>query len=234
MQVPLALNTILLGATAVLLRIPNAFLLTVLLLGAQLLVVPAYGAIATFVGLLTRKYLLLGLVYGFVVEVGIGQTRPTSTRSRWPGIFGPCSSCPTRSRGRPIGRRATAGQSAGCCWYWRWSTWSSAPVGSTSANTVRARRTSCNVPLASASSRGELLRARLSFDLQPRPRSNSALRSVASWRGELPAFRPRSFGAPMRARLSFIRSSTSGLVVTRPSIPSVGAGSRRRLPRLRR
>jgi ABC-type transport system involved in multi-copper enzyme maturation permease subunit len=72
-QVPLALNTILLGATAVLLQIPKAFLLTVLLLGAQLLVVPAYGAIATFVGLLTRKYLLLGLVYGFVVEIGIGQ-----------------------------------------------------------------------------------------------------------------------------------------------------------------
>lgn len=72
-QVPLALNTILLGATAVLLRIPNAFLLTLMLLGAQWLVVPAYGAIATFLGLLTRKYLLLGLVYGFVVEIGIGQ-----------------------------------------------------------------------------------------------------------------------------------------------------------------
>jgi ABC-2 type transport system permease protein len=72
-QVPLALNTILLGATALLLRIPDAFLLTALLLGAQLVVVPAYGAIAAFLGLLTRKYLLLGLVYGFVVEIGIGQ-----------------------------------------------------------------------------------------------------------------------------------------------------------------
>jgi ABC-2 type transport system permease protein len=72
-QLPLALNTVLLGAAAVLLRIPNALLLTGLLLGAQLLVVPAYGAIATFLGLVTRKYLLLGLVYGFVVEIGIGQ-----------------------------------------------------------------------------------------------------------------------------------------------------------------
>jgi hypothetical protein len=72
-QVPLALNTILLGVSGLLLGISDAFTLTVLLLGAQWFVVPAYGAIAAFLGLLTRKYLLLGLVYGFVVEVGIGQ-----------------------------------------------------------------------------------------------------------------------------------------------------------------
>lgn len=72
-QAPLGLNTILLGAAGLALGVPGAMVLTPLLLGALLLVVPAYGAIAACLGLLTRKYLLLGLVYGFVVEVGIGQ-----------------------------------------------------------------------------------------------------------------------------------------------------------------
>ncbi|MCL4179524.1 MAG: ABC transporter permease [Verrucomicrobia bacterium] len=72
-QGPLGLNTILLGVAALALGVPGAMLLTLLLLGALLLVVPAYGAIAACLGLLTRKYLLVGLVYGFVVEVGIGQ-----------------------------------------------------------------------------------------------------------------------------------------------------------------
>jgi ABC-2 type transport system permease protein len=72
-QVPLALNTILLGVVALMLGVQGAVVLTILLLGAQLVVVPAYGAIAAFLGLLTRKYLLVGLVYGFVVEIGIGQ-----------------------------------------------------------------------------------------------------------------------------------------------------------------
>jgi hypothetical protein len=72
-QAPLALNTVLLGVVALAMGIPEASLLTFLLLGAQFAMVPAYGAIAAFLGLLTRKYLLLGLVYGFVVEIGIGQ-----------------------------------------------------------------------------------------------------------------------------------------------------------------
>jgi hypothetical protein len=72
-QAPLALNTILLGVVAAMLGVPNAASLTLLLLAIQTAIVPAYGAIAAFLGLLTRKYLLLGLTYGFVVEVGIGQ-----------------------------------------------------------------------------------------------------------------------------------------------------------------
>jgi ABC-2 type transport system permease protein len=72
-QAPLALNTVLLGVAGLMLDISSATSLTLLLVGIQLVVVPAYGAIAAFLGLLTRKYLLLGLVYGFVVEIGIGQ-----------------------------------------------------------------------------------------------------------------------------------------------------------------
>jgi ABC-2 type transport system permease protein len=72
-QVPLALNTVLLGVVAIVLGVPSATSLTLLLLAIQTAVVPAYGAIAAFLGLLTRKYLLFGLTYGFVVEIGIGQ-----------------------------------------------------------------------------------------------------------------------------------------------------------------
>jgi ABC-2 type transport system permease protein len=71
--VPLALNTLLLGVVGVLLEFPAASRFALSLLGIQLLLVPAYGAVASFLGLLTRRYLLLGLVYGFVVEIGIGQ-----------------------------------------------------------------------------------------------------------------------------------------------------------------
>jgi hypothetical protein len=72
-QAPLVLNTVLLGVAGLMLDVSSATSLTLLLVGIQLVVVPAYGAIAAFLGLLTRKYLLLGLVYGFVVEIGIGQ-----------------------------------------------------------------------------------------------------------------------------------------------------------------
>lgn len=72
-QGALAANTLLLGVAGLILDVPGVLRLTGLLLAAQLVVVPAYGAVAALLGVLTRKYLLLGLVYGFVVEVGIGQ-----------------------------------------------------------------------------------------------------------------------------------------------------------------
>lgn len=72
-QVPLAVSTSGLGLIALFLGIPQALSLTPLLLAAQCVVIFAYGAIAALIGLITRKYLLLGLVYGFVVEIGIGQ-----------------------------------------------------------------------------------------------------------------------------------------------------------------
>lgn len=39
---------------------------------SQAIAVLAYGALATLFGLLSRKYMVLGLVYGGIVEVGIG------------------------------------------------------------------------------------------------------------------------------------------------------------------
>jgi ABC-type transport system involved in multi-copper enzyme maturation permease subunit len=42
-------------------------------LKVQFPAIMAYGAISSLLGLATKKYLVLGLVYGFVVEFGIGQ-----------------------------------------------------------------------------------------------------------------------------------------------------------------
>lgn len=39
----------------------------------QALAVMAYGALSGVFGLLTQKYMILGVVYGFIVEFGIGQ-----------------------------------------------------------------------------------------------------------------------------------------------------------------
>ena len=53
------------------------------MLGLMSVAVPAilvYGAISSLMGLLTRKYLVLGLIYGCVIEFGVGQI-PTNLHS---------------------------------------------------------------------------------------------------------------------------------------------------------
>lgn len=47
-----------------------------LIMALMLVQIPAimvYGAISSFMGLITKKYLVMGIIYGFVVEFGIGQ-----------------------------------------------------------------------------------------------------------------------------------------------------------------
>ena len=44
-----------------------------LFLAVQAVALPVFGALATLLGLAHRRYLVLGTVYGLVVEVGIGQ-----------------------------------------------------------------------------------------------------------------------------------------------------------------
>ncbi len=44
-----------------------------LLLAIQVLAVAAYGALSSLLGLVHRRFLVLGAIYGLVVEVGIGQ-----------------------------------------------------------------------------------------------------------------------------------------------------------------
>lgn len=60
--------------------VPGVGALMGLFLGAQFLAVMAWGALSALLGLITRRYLVLGIVYGFVVELGIGRI-PTNINS---------------------------------------------------------------------------------------------------------------------------------------------------------
>ena len=51
-----------------------------LFFGAQALGVLAWGAVSALLGLITRRYMVLGILYGFVVEIGIGRI-PTNINS---------------------------------------------------------------------------------------------------------------------------------------------------------
>jgi ABC-type transport system involved in multi-copper enzyme maturation permease subunit len=44
-----------------------------LLFAGQFLAILAYGALSSLVGLVHQRYMVLGVIYGFVVEIGIGQ-----------------------------------------------------------------------------------------------------------------------------------------------------------------
>jgi hypothetical protein len=51
-----------------------------LFFGAQMLGLLAWGALSALLGLTTRRYMVLGIIYGFVVEIGIGRI-PTNINS---------------------------------------------------------------------------------------------------------------------------------------------------------
>jgi ABC-type transport system involved in multi-copper enzyme maturation permease subunit len=60
-------------ATGAACGVPGVLRFAGLFLGTQALAILVFGALATFLGLLHRRYLVLGTIYGLVVEVGIGQ-----------------------------------------------------------------------------------------------------------------------------------------------------------------
>lgn len=68
-----AVNSALLVLAGMARGIPEALRLAGWLLGVGVLGVFAFGALGAVFGLLTRRYVVLGLVYGFVVEVGVGH-----------------------------------------------------------------------------------------------------------------------------------------------------------------
>ncbi len=55
------------------LDIPGIDSLMSLVIAVQALAVIVFGALTSLIGLLTQKYLVAGIVYGFIVEFGIGQ-----------------------------------------------------------------------------------------------------------------------------------------------------------------
>jgi len=61
-------------------HIPQLISVLPLFLFTQALAILAYAALSSFFGLLSQRYIVLGIVYGFVVEMGIGRI-PTNINS---------------------------------------------------------------------------------------------------------------------------------------------------------
>lgn len=72
-QILLFIETLLLFAVGALRELPNLASLLPLFLGAQVLAVVVWSALGTVLGQLTKRYMAAGLLYGLVVEIGIGQ-----------------------------------------------------------------------------------------------------------------------------------------------------------------
>jgi hypothetical protein len=73
LQLLLLLQTALVFATGWLRQVPDLASLFPLFLAAQLLAVPAWAALGAFLGQISQRYFAMALVYGFIVEMGIGR-----------------------------------------------------------------------------------------------------------------------------------------------------------------
>jgi ABC-type transport system involved in multi-copper enzyme maturation permease subunit len=87
-----AVNGLLLLAVGAMRNVPDIASLLPLLLGAQFLAVLSWGALSALLGLITRRYLVVGIGYGFVVELGLGRI-PTNINTlsltrHFRGMFG--------------------------------------------------------------------------------------------------------------------------------------------------
>lgn len=73
LQAVIAAHGLLLFAVGFSRQVPGLDALAALFFGAQFLGVFAWGALSALLGLITRRYLILGIVYGFIVELGLGR-----------------------------------------------------------------------------------------------------------------------------------------------------------------
>ena len=73
LQIVFLLQTALFFAAGWLRHVPALVALLPLFLAAQLLAVFAWSALGTFLGLVTRRYTAVALLYGLIVEMGIGR-----------------------------------------------------------------------------------------------------------------------------------------------------------------
>ena len=73
LQILLLTQTLLLFGVGVGRQIPNLGALLPLFVAVQILAVPAWSALGTFLGQLTSRYMAIALVYGSIVEMGIGR-----------------------------------------------------------------------------------------------------------------------------------------------------------------
>jgi ABC-type transport system involved in multi-copper enzyme maturation permease subunit len=80
LQIVIAVHCVLLFAVGNLRQVPGVNALFPLFFGVEILAVLAWSALSSLLGLINQKYMVLGLVYGFVVEMGIGRI-PTNINS---------------------------------------------------------------------------------------------------------------------------------------------------------
>jgi len=73
LQILLLTETLLLFSIGAWRQMPELGALLPLFVAVQLLAVPAWSALGTFLGQMTNRYMAIGLVYGAIVEMGIGR-----------------------------------------------------------------------------------------------------------------------------------------------------------------
>ena len=73
LEIILLAETFLLFVTGAVRQVPALGGLLPLLLGAQMLAIPAWGALGLLLGQITSRYMATALVYGLVVEMGLGR-----------------------------------------------------------------------------------------------------------------------------------------------------------------
>jgi ABC-type transport system involved in multi-copper enzyme maturation permease subunit len=79
-QAALSVHLLLLVLVGVIRQIPGIWSMALWLFATQFLAIIAYGALSGLLGLLHQRYMVLGLLYGFFVELGIGRI-PTNINS---------------------------------------------------------------------------------------------------------------------------------------------------------
>ncbi len=72
-QIILLGNGLAFFAAGIYLDIPNIASLISLIIMTQVVAAMAFGALSSLIGMVTQKYLIAGVFYGFLVEFGIGQ-----------------------------------------------------------------------------------------------------------------------------------------------------------------
>ena len=80
LELALLLQTLLFFATGALRQLPELGSLLPLFLAVQILAVPAWSGLGIFLGQITKRYMPLALLYGLIVEMGIGRI-PTNINS---------------------------------------------------------------------------------------------------------------------------------------------------------
>jgi hypothetical protein len=73
LQMVLLLETLLIFAAGAARQVPSLGALLLLVLAVQILVIPAWSALGLLLGQLTTRYMATALLYGAVVEMGIGR-----------------------------------------------------------------------------------------------------------------------------------------------------------------